>query len=65
MEYTCPKNARLALPSFIRSEGVVFDLKWIVQLPGQAQAGKPSKASVSWSVIASKPKDVQTTPIPD
>ncbi len=40
-------------------------LKWIVQLPGQAQAGKPSKASVSWSVIASKPKDVQTTPIPD
>ena len=40
-------------------------LKWLVQLPARTEAGKPAAGSVSWTVVASKPKDVQTTGIPE
>ena len=40
-------------------------LKWLVQLPARTEAGKPAARSVSWTVVASKPKDVQTTGIPE
>lgn len=40
-------------------------LKWLVRLPARTEAGKPAAKSVSWTVIASKPKDVQTTGLPD
>jgi hypothetical protein len=36
-----------------------------VQIPARAEAGKPATKSVSWSVVADKPKDVQITGLPD
>jgi len=40
-------------------------LKWLVQLPARAEAGKPATKSVSWTVLVSKPKDVNMTGLPD
>jgi hypothetical protein len=32
-----------------------------VQLPARVDAGKPAAKSISWTVILSKPQDVQMT----
>jgi len=40
-------------------------LKWIVQIPAAKIAGTPATKSIAWSVIVSKPKDVETTGLPD
>ena len=40
-------------------------LKWLVQLPARAEAGKPATKSVSWTVLVSKPKDVNMTGLPE
>lgn len=40
-------------------------LKWLVQLPARTEAGKPAARSVSWTIVASKPKDARTTGMPE
>jgi uncharacterized protein (TIGR02231 family) len=50
---------------FVADEKPQGILKWLVQIPARAEAGKPATKSVSWSVVADKPKDVQITGLPD
>ena len=40
-------------------------LKWIVAVAARGEAGKPATKSIGWTVVASKPKNTQTTGLPD
>ncbi len=46
---------------FVADEKPQGILKWLVQLPARVDAGKPAAKSISWTVILSKPQDVQMT----
>lgn len=50
---------------FVADEKPQGLLKWTLSLPARTADGKPAQKSVSWTVVLSKPKDTQTTGLPE